>query len=137
MTDESFGFKEIGHTADWALEVSAPDLPGLFRLAAEGMYALTETTLKAHPRVERSIELSAIDEESLLVAFLSELLFLSESEGLGFDRFQITLHGPALQAQIEGAPIAGQKKEIKAVTYHNLQISRTPAGVSVTIVFDV
>jgi len=137
MAEENFGFIEIEHTADWALKVWAPDLPGLFRLAAEGMYSLTETTLEVLPRVERTIELSGIDAESLLVSFLSELLYLSESENLGFDRIQVNLPGTTLKAVVEGAPISGQRKEIKAVTYHNLQIRHTPAGFSVTIVFDV
>ncbi len=137
MAEENFGFTEIEHTADWALKVWAPDLPGLFRLAAEGMYSLTETMLHAQPRIERAIELTAIDMESLLVSFLSELLYLSETESLGFDRFQVVLRDTTLQAWLEGAPISGQKKEIKAVTFHNLRICRTPGGFSVTIVFDV
>lgn len=137
MSDENFGFTEISHTADWAIKVLAPDLPGLFGLAAEGMYALMETILDAQPRLERLIELSSIDPESLLVSFLSELLYLSEAEGLGFDRFQIYLHDLTLRAVVFGASIAARNKEIKAVTYHNLQIRRTSAGFSVTIVFDV
>jgi SHS2 domain-containing protein len=137
MADENFGFTEIGHTADWALQVRAPDLPALFRLAAEGMFALMEVDLEPGPRVARSIELSGIDTESLLVSFLSEVLYLGEIEGLGFDRFDVTLRDSALQAVVEGAPLAGQKKSIKAVTYHNLAIRRAPGGFSVTIVFDV
>lgn len=137
MAEENFGFIEIDHTADWALKVWAPDLPQLFRMAAVGMYSLTEATFEEQPRVERMIELSGIDVESLLVSFLSELLYLGESEGLGFDRFQINVLDTTLRALAEGAPIAVQKKEIKAVTYHNLQIRHTAAGFSVTIVFDV
>jgi len=137
MTTDNFGFSEIGHTADWALKVWAPDLPMLFRLAAEGMYSLTEITLEPGPRIERTIELTGYDTESLLVSFLTELLFLNESQGLGFDQFQITLRQTTLHAVVSGAPIAAQNKEIKAVTYHNLHVSRSSAGFSVTIVFDV
>jgi SHS2 domain-containing protein len=137
MTTENFGFTEIGHTADWALKVWAPDLPTLFRMAAEGMYSLTETTLEGQPRIERTIEIEGTDTEDMLVSFLAELLYLSESEGFGFDQFQVSLRDSTLQAVVYGAPIAEQKKEIKAVTYHNLLIRRTPAGFSVTIVFDV
>ena len=137
MAEENFGFIEIDHTADCALKVWAPDLPGLFRLAATGMYSLTETTFAVQPRVERVIALSGIDTESLLVSFLSELLYLGESEGLGFDHFQVTVLDTTLHAWVGGVPIAGQKREIKAVTYHNLQIIHTAAGFSVTIVFDV
>ena len=36
-----FGFREHAHTADWELEVWAPDLPALLEQAAHGMYAIS------------------------------------------------------------------------------------------------
>ena len=137
MAVDGSGFAEIEHTADWALRVWAPDLDRLFAQAAAGMYWLMETTFSAGPRVDRDIHLEAGDTESLLVAFLSELLFIGESEGLGFDRVAPVVKGSELAATASGAPIAAQKKEIKAVTYHNLAIQRNETGYQVTIVFDV
>ena len=137
MEDTEFGFTEIEHTADWALKVWAPDLSQLFAQAAEGMYWLMETTLRPGPRCERQIELAGGDAESLLVGFLSELLYLGEIEGLGFDQFDVTIEEERLTARVRGAPVAEQKKEIKAVTYHNLQVIQTQRGLAVTIVFDV
>ncbi len=137
MADREFGFTEIAHTADWALNVWAPNLPILFDQAAEGMYWLMETTLQDGPRVERVVDLDGVDTESLLVAFLNELLYLGESDGLGFDRFDINLAETYLRAAVQGAPIAQQKKEIKAVTYHNLAVRYTGKVYTVTIVFDV
>lgn len=142
MDDRGFGFTEIEHTADWALKVWAPDLSLLFAQAAVGMYWLMETSLKSSPRIERSLVMEGVDPETLLVGFLSELLYLGESEGLGFNQFEVAFQDtglPAgkLSAVIVGAPIATQKKEIKAVTYHNLEVHHTEQGVTVTIVFDV
>ncbi len=135
--EKGFGFTEIEHTADWGLKVWAPDLDVLFAQAATGMYWLMETTLEPGPRVERAIALENLDAESLLVSFLSELLYLGESEGLGFDQFDLAVHEHQLHAVLRGAPVAEQKKEIKAVTYHNLAIIRGAQGLSVTIIFDV
>ncbi len=137
MADRESGFTEIAHTADWALNVWAPNLPLLFVQAAEGMYWLMETGLQAGPRVERVVELDGVDTESLLVAFLNELLYLGESEGLGFDQFDVTLAENHLRAAVQGAPIALLKKEIKAVTYHNLAVKHTGKLYTVTIVYDV
>ncbi len=137
MAETGFGFTEIEHTADWALKVWAPNLPLLFTQAAAGMLWLMEIRLEDSPRVERVIEVHGADNESLLVAFLSELLYCSESEGLGFDQFEIALQETRLHAVARGAPIALQKKEIKAVTYHNLAIRRAEETYTVTIVFDV
>jgi len=137
MADGGLGFTEIEHTADWALKVWAPNLPLLFAQAAKGMYWLMEIRLAEGPRLEKSIAIAGADNESLLVAFLSELLYMSESTGIGFDAFQVTIEGDQLQATTLGAPIAMQKKEIKAVTYHNLAIRQDGDRYTVTIVFDV
>jgi SHS2 domain-containing protein len=137
MNEPGFGFEEIEHTADWALHVWAPDQSILFSQSAVGMYWLMQTSLQAEPRVTRAIDLEGGDHESLLVSFLSELLYIGEMEGLGFDRLDVKITGPRLHAQVEGAPIAEIKKEIKAVTYHNLAILSTSRGYEVTIVFDV
>ncbi len=61
------GYKEIEHTADWELEVWAPDLLGLLEQAARGMYALSGTCLAPGTRLRRSLSLPANDPESLLV----------------------------------------------------------------------
>lgn len=137
MVEKRSGFSELAHTADWSLKVWAPDLPVLFAQCAEGMYWLMQARLQAAPRLERTFETHGDDPETLLVAFLSELLYLGESEALGFDRFHLVFEGDRLQVAVEGAPIAEQKKEIKAVTFHNLAIERTGAGYTVVIVFDV
>lgn len=137
MTENKSGFREIEHTADWALEVWAPDLSGLFSQAAKGMYWLMDVALASEGRVERVIELEGTDSEDLLVSFLSELLYFGESEGLAFDQYEVTVDDASLSAHCQGAPVLHQSKEIKAVTYHNLKVRQTPEGCQVVIVFDV
>ncbi len=137
MEERERGFEEISHTADWALRVWAPDLPVLFAQAAEGMYWLMQVRLENNPRIEHSLELEGPDVESLLVTFLTELLYLGERDGLGFDQFRITLAGSRLMVKAHGGQIAEQQKEIKAVTFHNLAVTANDAGYSTTIVFDV
>jgi SHS2 domain-containing protein len=137
MADSMQGFQEIEHTADWALRVWAPDHAELFRQAAVGMNTLAEIKLEPAPRVEELIQLKAIDIESLLVSFLSELVYFGEQDDLGFDHFEISIEGLSLHANLSGAPIASLKKEIKAVTYHNLEVVQTETGFQVVIVFDV
>ena len=132
------GFREIPHTADWELEAWAPDLTGLLEQAAQGMFAISGTRLQPTERQARTLDLHALDAESLLVRFLSELLWLGQQDGLAFDTFWFSLEpGWRLYVELGGAPIASQEKEIKAVTYHNLVIRRTARGLAVNIVFDV
>ena len=137
MKANQAGYREIEHTADWALHVWASDLASLFEQAALGMYALAETELEASPRQTRRLQLEAIDSESLLVAFLNELVFFGEDENLGFDAFEVEMQDNQLRAEIFGAHFTSRKKEIKAVTYHNIEIKSSGDGLEVQLVFDV
>ncbi len=137
MPTPSAGFVERPHTADWELAVWAPDLPTLFEQAARGMYTLAGLRLQEGPHLKRRLELQAIDDESLLVQFLDELLYLQGVEGIVFEKFQLQITGNELKAELDGAPVASLDKEIKAVTYHNMKIQAGPCGLEVRIVFDV
>lgn len=131
------GFEEVAHTADWSARVWAPDLPSLFKEAAWAMNALSGTVIGDGPRLTRTFEAEAPDPESLLVAFLSELLYYQEQENLAFDVFDLRVAGQWLKVAMKGAQIASYEKAIKAVTYHNLKIEKTDEGLETTIVFDV
>jgi SHS2 domain-containing protein len=131
------GFEEISHTADWSARVWAEDLPFLFVEAARAMNSLSGTVIGAAPRVTRTFEAEGPDVESLLVAFLSELVYYHEQENLAFDVFDLRVAAQWLKAEMEGAPIETVEKAIKAVTYHNLKIEKTAEGFETTIVFDV
>jgi len=130
-------FEEIAHTADWALRVRAGSLTQLFVESARGMNALSGAQPAPGPCTRRSLTLSAPDDESLLVAFLSELVYAAEQENLVFTEFQIHVQGQTLKAEMNGVPIVSIHKSIKAVTYHNLQIRHTAEGYEVEIVLDV
>ena len=131
------GYKEIQHTADWALQVWAPDLTGLMQQAALGMIALMGARLSNDGRLERTIMISADDSESLLVAFLNSILYEMELDSIGFDRFELKLDGLKVHARLMGATLLELQKSIKAVTFHNLEIRPVEAGLETTIVFDV
>ncbi len=134
-------YEELHHTADWCLRVWADNLPSLFAEAAQGMNALSGAQPAPGPVTRRTLSLSAPDAESLLVAFLSELIYAAEQEKVTFSRFNVTTlehsDGWELKAEMDGAPLASATKTIKAATYHNLQIRQTDRGYEVEIVFDV
>jgi SHS2 domain-containing protein len=135
------GFIELPHTADWAVRVWAADLPGLFAAAAKGMNALAGVRLAEGPPISRLFEAEAPDAESLLVTFLSELVYAAEQENLAFDGFDIETEQHVgvytIRAKMGGAPMESIEKPIKAVTYHNLEIVSVEDGLEVEIVFDV
>jgi len=131
------GFEEIPHTADLSIRVWADDLAGLLAESARGMYWLADAKFVDHPRIRRTFEAEGIDGESLLVAFLSELVYYAEQEYAGFDNFEISIKNDRLKVEMGGAPLKSINKAIKAVTWHNLKIKKAAMGLEVEIVFDV
>jgi len=135
---ENCGFEEFEHTADWALRVWAPDFCLLLETAAFGMNHLSELKLERKRAYVCDVALEEADRETLLVNFLSEILYYGEVEQIGFDHFEVHLDGLKLTATLYGSCIASQKKEITAVTSHNLEVRETKEGLlEVEIVFDV
>jgi len=137
MMLENCGFFELEHTADWALQIWAPDLEQLLITAARGMYSLSETQTDAKSIQQVVFSLPFLDKETLLVDFLSELLFLGEVSNQAAIDYKIGLTAAELSAYISVAEIKSRKKEIKAVTFHHLEISSTERGLETVIVFDV
>jgi len=135
--DQSAGYQELEHTADWELFVWAPDLPELLRQAARGMYALSDTRVEPGEPQARQICIEFSDRETLLVSFLAELLYFGEVEGLAFEQMVLNLDDNCLDAELLGNRIQHLSKEIKAVTYHRMQVRETEHGLAVNIVFDV
>ena len=131
------GFEEVAHTADWSVRVWAQDLSSLFAECAHAMNTLSGTVIGSGPRLERRFEAEGPDVESLLVTFLSELVYYQEQENLAFASFEVDVNDKKLTIQMEGGQIASMDKAIKAVTYHNLKIQETNQGFHTTIVFDV
>jgi SHS2 domain-containing protein len=132
-------FKEIEHTADRALMIYGSDLQELLINAAGGMNSLLVQEYNDFSlQEEKSVELDAIDSESLLVEWLSELAFWAETELLVFHKFDLHSVSPThIKATVRGNRVAQLENHIKAVTYHNLEIIQTGAGLTVTVVFDV
>lgn len=140
MNEKKAGFREVEHTADVEVEVWGEDKASLFTAAAKGMYHLSQTHKKEgeEKRFSRFFSVRERDLESLLVAFLSELLFYLETEQLLFDRYHLDfVDANHLQVQLEGGRIQDQDREIKAVTFHDLDIKRDNSLWKVNIVFDV
>ena len=137
MVDQTAGFEELEHTADWALRIWAPSLAGLLEQAARGMYDLSGTVVKSGGQETHTFTVESNDAEGLLVGFLGELLHYVDEEGLVFDEFDLAVAEHVVKARVTGAKIVERKKEIKAVTFHNLKIEEKDGLLEAQIVFDV
>ncbi len=138
-TSYEVAFEEIEHTADRALRIFGSNLRELLLNAARGMNSLMVTELTpCSVQHEKSVQLDAMDAESLLVEWLSELAYRAETEMLVFHEFDMESVSPThLKATLTGTRVTQLEKHIKAVTYHNLEIIETDKGMAATVVFDV
>jgi SHS2 domain-containing protein len=137
--DRHLAFEEIEHTADRALRIYGANIEKLLLNAARGMNSLMVTELDpGSERQEKHVEIDAIDAETLLVEWLSELSYWAEVDMLVFDEFEIeSVSTTHLKATIYGSRVTQLEKHIKAVTYHNLEIIQAENGLTATVVFDV
>ena len=92
--------------------------------------------------MERRIELDGECLERLLVDWLDELLYLHEVDHLLFNKFSIeTVGEQGLKAVVKGEPfeegVHQIKAEIKAVTYHQIQVKERGGNWKAQVIFDL
>jgi SHS2 domain-containing protein len=136
------GFEIIEHTADVAIAAYGADLKKAFANAALGMFSIITDIDKINETVIRDVEVTADEMKVLLVSWLNELLFICEVERTLFKRFEISeLNETRMLARCYGQKIDRKrhkfKAEIKAATYHMIQIEEKRDGVRVQVLFDI
>lgn len=135
-------FDIIEHTADVGIVAYGTVLEEAFANAAYAMFTLIADLEEVGEEVCRQIEVQAEDKESLLASWLNELLYLFDTEGIIFKRFEVTELGESsLKAEGCGEPIDtvrhSLKAGVKAATYHMLRVAREEDRYSVRVIFDV
>jgi SHS2 domain-containing protein len=132
-------YEVLPHTADLRIRARGRTLEELFRSALAGMGAVMQPAAATRPSaLERPIALTAPDAATLLVDFLSEALALAHvhREVYSDARFQ-ELSSTTLRATLQGIPVGGFARDVKAATYHEVEVIPTPYGHEATVVFDV
>jgi SHS2 domain-containing protein len=128
-------YEELTHTADVSLRAWGATLDELFQSAACGLFALMGRP--AGNRLERHVALGARDGESLMVDWLSELLYLHETNGELYDCFEVHVSpGWALSSTVYGGAGEVTGDKVKAITYHGLNITCADGVYSASLVFD-
>lgn len=139
-------FEIIEHPADVGFLACGATREELFANAALAMMTLACAPQRIEERERREIAVTAADLESLLYAWLAEILAMADAEQLFFRRAEI--HSFASQPQglaLRGA-LFGEKYDkqrhaagtyIKAVTYHQLRVEQTAQGWRAQVYLDV
>ena len=136
-------YREIEHTADVGLELEASDLKAAFEVTAASMFDLICDLDSVGGGVRRTVRIRARegDLENMMVRWLTELLFVFESERLLLSRFDVSkLTSDALEADVVGERFDRDrhpvKLEIKAATYHDMVVDERDGLWFVRVIFD-
>jgi SHS2 domain-containing protein len=84
------GYDLFDHTGDVGVRVWADDLKGLFCEAAKALFDIITDLEQVEMNLERIVAVEGMGREELLVAWLNELLYLHDVEGLLFLDFSIS-----------------------------------------------
>jgi SHS2 domain-containing protein len=135
-------FEILEHTADVGFRARAASLPALFENAAEALVAIAMETGHIEPRQSYQLEAEGDSNESLLVNWLSEVLYQLDGEHLALRDFRVTEYDSSrVRGQALGEPRVATrhapKLVIKGVTYHQLKIEQDTQGWYCEVYLDI
>lgn len=133
-------FEELEHTADVRIRVRAATLETLFSEAARALMMVMYGKVQ-NGTMTRHIETDAPDLESLVQAFLSEVLFVSEVEGMVVAGADVRISGTHLVADLSGEPFSRDRhlggREVKGIAMYGLSIVHDHDSYTLEVIFDV
>ena len=135
-------FRFLDHTADLGVLVYGEDLEELFGNAGEAFFTIITDLQRVRESTERIIRVESPNLEDLMVHWLGELLYMHDVDGLLFKSFSIDeLRDGSLKARARGEVFDEKrhviKTEIKAVTYHQIQVKKEKKRWRARIIFDL
>lgn len=146
MSSTEKQYEYLDHTADIKFLAYGKTLEEVFENSALAMFNVITDTKKVSVKNSRKIFLKSSDLESLLVDWLSELLYIFEVDEIVFRECRVEdireENGEySITSQALGEKYYPEshvfETEIKAVTYNQLEIVKTADGWKAQIVVDI
>ena len=139
---EERGYHFFDHTADIGIRANGLTPEALFIAMAQGLTELIAEDSKIEPQESRRIELSAESTESLLLAWLKELLFWFSTDRflpVRYELDEVTL--TTLRGQVHGEEFDPsrhvQGREVKAITRHLLEVRQVDGTWQAQVIVDI
>jgi SHS2 domain-containing protein len=134
-------FEVIEHTADVGIAAYGSDLKKAFANAAYALFSLMVDLKHVDDNLRHEVEVTAENQEGLLVTWLNELIYIFEVKGILFKRFRIDeLTETRLKARCYGEKVDPLRHKVKmgfkAATYHMLKVEKDN-GFRVQVLFDI
>ena len=132
-------YEILEHKADLKILAFGETKEELFLNMLLGMEESVKTEIKSDEKVKREIKIKSLDLPALLVDFLSEVLYLIQvNKEIYTDVKFIKFSDTELEAELSGQKVERFGEDIKAVTYHGLDVCQSKDGIwEATIIFDI
>jgi SHS2 domain-containing protein len=136
-------FEILPHTADVRLKIFGKTKKELFKNAVLGMAKILESRkqkVESRKQIKTKVNIKSQDINSLLVDFLSEILYQSQINHAVYREIKLSkFSDDELEGEISGFKIEKFDEDIKAVTYHELDIKKNPLSnlFETIIIFDI
>ena len=142
MNSTPLTYKIIDHTADTGIIVEGNDEKNLFIRAAQAMTDLMVKGDTSKKTVIKDVFIRGEDFPDLMVKWLGEILYLFDGENLIVNSIKIKSISPTKLKSIltlsSFEPERHQvKREIKAVTYHQISVDNVNDGWQARVIFDI
>ncbi len=131
-------------SADAAFEATGRTLEELFSDAAIATFEVMADTNTVKQLLTREIELENESVDGLLIDWLSELVFLKDTETILFSVFDVNIRkndAYILKATAKGEKIDREKhslrSDVKAVTYHMFEVTKRGDNWTARVVLDI
>ena len=136
------GFRILEHPADLGIEAHGSTLQEAFVSAAEGMMSVIVDLTTVDARETRTVEIGAGDPAQLLVRWLTEVLYYYDGRQFISKEFTMTTFEPTrLRATLAGEQVSLPKHrtllDVKAVTYHQIEVTMDEDGARVRVFLDI
>ena len=134
-------YKIIEHTADIGIKITGRFLTELFWKAIHATTDLLSGGIEIEPRIERGFSTKEENIETALVSILEEIIYFFEKESFLSSICSARIKEDAYEIKLKGDIVSAEDvkngTEIKAVTYHQLEIKEVRDGFQATVIFDV
>ena len=132
-------YEVLEHRADLKIRAFGKDKGELFLNMLLGMTENQRAEIKSETKIKRNIKIESLDLKALLVDFLSEALYLGQvNKEVYLDANFTKFTDIEIEGKLIGQKVERFGEDIKAVTYHDLDIhQRKDATWEATVLFDI
>lgn len=141
MTKPTF-YRLLNHTADLGICINGSSLKKLFENAGKALLEQLVNIKQSSECKRLPISLSGTDHADLMVKWLSEILYIFNGENLVVEDIMVkSVRENRINSILTFTPFTAAKhdliREIKAVTYHQIEVKKKKNLWSARVIFDL